>query len=70
MKWIGKSAAQHCNIDIGASALFVCFLPPREKGKERREAEKPIECGKSFHLITQRDHKLTDNRPRKRTLST
>lgn len=31
----------------------------------RTERVKPIKCGKSFHLIAQRDQKLTDKRPRK-----
>lgn len=46
----------YCNID----------QERREREVKETEVEKPIECGKSFHLITQRDHKLTDKRPRKR----
>lgn len=52
MKWIGKSTAQHCNIDIGLARWLACLFACTIQGRETRVV-KPIECGKSFHLITQ-----------------
>lgn len=61
------------NLPLNIATLTLSLLAwsrvtrEKEKVKEAR-VEKPIECGKSFHLITQRDHKLTDKRPRKRAI--
>lgn len=53
--------------------FYYCDIDQERREREEvreTKVEKPIECGKSFHLITQRDHKLTDKRPRKWAFST